>query len=140
MLKDRRADSTLLDEVLLHLDNLKKFGLAERLRILERHDTMLSGSPALFARDTYYDPQNHAAMVEEIIFADHAGMLYRLELSSRADELPRMEPLFQHLATSFRFDCPPHPIPRDFARSRAGEDRSGPIARPVAIYPHPIAN
>jgi hypothetical protein len=139
VLEGRRAGSNLVDEVLSHLDDLKKFGLAESLRVLERHDAMLSGSPALFASDTYDDPQSGAAMVDEIVFAARAGMLYRLELTSGAGQLARFDPVFQHLVSSFRFDCPPHPIPRDFGTSRARDERPAIITRPVAVS-HPVAN
>jgi hypothetical protein len=140
VLKDRAAGTSLVGEAQLHLDGLRKFELAEHIELLEQHDTLLYGNPALLTRDTYYDPQNAARMIDEIIFADHDGMLYRLELASRADEVERFEAVFRHQVSSFRFDCPPHAIPRDFAASGTKKERAVTIAHPVAIYPHPLAN
>jgi len=104
---DRSETSTLPEEVQVHWDGLTRFGLAERIQPLEQHDAQLSGRPALFTKNTYYDPQNHAMMVDEIILSMEAGRLYRLELSSGAEELKRSEPLFQRLVSSFQFDCQP---------------------------------
>ncbi len=140
VISDRIAGATLLDEAQLHLDGLRKFELAEEVRLLEQHETRLFSSPALFTSDSYYDPQNAAAMVEEVLFAEHGGMLYRLEVASRADQSARFERVFQRLVSSFQFDCPPHPVPRDFASSQAEKHRSALIARPIAASPHSVAN
>jgi hypothetical protein len=135
---DGAAGTTLIEEARFHADDLRKFELAQQLRLLDQHDTLLFGSPALFTRDTYYDPQNHATMVDEIVFAVHAGMLFRLELASREDELSRFEPVFQHLVGSFRFDCPAHRLPRTFGASKERKDREASMAGPLAIYPHSV--
>lgn len=133
------ASFTLIEEAQLHVEHLGKFGLAEQPKLVEQHDTLLFGSPALFTEDSYYDPQNHQAMVDEIVFANHAGMLYRLELASRADELDRFEPVFQRLVGSFRFNCVAHALPRSFGDSHGRKDREASLAGPLAIYPHPVA-
>jgi hypothetical protein len=117
VLDDDPEAASLPDEVKMHMDGLSKFVLAEKMHLQEQHDTELSGGKALFSSATYYDPQNRAPMVEELVFADHSGKLYRLTLSTGADQLQRFEPLFQHLVRSFQFDCAPHPVSRDFGYS-----------------------
>lgn len=141
LFKDHRAGAALSDEVQIHLDSLKKFELAQNVQLLDRHETTISeGHPALFAKHSYYDPQNNATIVDEIIFSENAGMLFRLELTSPEDELARFHPLFQRLVNSFRFDCAPHLIPRDFGSVRTQKDGAAQPPRPVVGLPHSAAN
>jgi hypothetical protein len=123
------AGSTLLEEGQLHLKDRNKFGLAEKIELVDQHETSLFGAPALFLRDIYVDPQSRREMVDEIVFATHGGVLYRLELATRADELKRFDAVFQHLVNSFRFDCPAHAVPRNFAGVRKKDDEAVVSAR-----------
>jgi len=95
----------LTDDLETHFDGLKKFERAESIEILEKRELQILGSPALFTKDRYYDPQDRATWVEEIIFTRHKGALYRLELECRNDQLERFEPVFQTFVGTFRFDC-----------------------------------
>lgn len=95
----------LLDDFEVHLDGLKKFERAESVEILDKKEIEILGGPALFIKDRYYDPQDRANWAEEIIFTRHNGLLYRLELDCRADQLPRFEPVFNLFVRTFRFDC-----------------------------------
>jgi hypothetical protein len=95
----------LVDNLEVHFDGLKKFERAEGIEILEKRDMEILGSSALFSKDRYYDPQDRATWVEEIIFTYHKGALYRLELECRDDQLERFEPVFQTFVSTFRFDC-----------------------------------
>lgn len=96
---------TLVQDLQSHFDGLKKFERAEQLEILEKRETKLLGNAALFTKDRYYDPQDRAKWIEEIVFADRKEALYRLELECRADQLGRFEPVFAHFVSSFQFDC-----------------------------------
>ena len=88
-----------------HLAGLKKFERAESLEIVEKREMQILDSSALFTKDRYYDPQDRAAWMDEIIFTQHNGALYRLELECRADQVERFEPVFQMFVSTFRFDC-----------------------------------
>jgi hypothetical protein len=101
----RATPIKLVDDLETHFDGLKKFERAEQLQILEKREMELVGNAALFTKDRYYDPQERATWVEEIIFARHKGALYRLELECRDDQLARFEPVFQTFVSTFRFDC-----------------------------------
>jgi hypothetical protein len=101
----RATQLKLVDDLETHFDGLKKFERAEAIEILEKRDMELLGNAALFTKDRYYDPQERARWVEEIIFARHKGALYRLELECRDDQLARFEPVFQMFVSTFRFDC-----------------------------------
>ena len=94
-----------VEDLAAHFDGLKKFERAESIEILEKRQIELVGSSALFTKDRYYDPQERATWIEEIVFAHHNGALYRLELECRDDQLPRFEPVFQTFVSTFRFDC-----------------------------------
>lgn len=98
--------STLLENVEAHLDGLKKFERAEQMQILERREMQLVGEAALFTKDRYYDPQDRASWIDEIVFANRKQTLYRLELECRADQVVRFEPVFAYLLSTFQFDCP----------------------------------
>lgn len=99
------ASLTLVDDLETHLDGLKKFERAENLEILEQREMQILGNSALFTKDRYYDPQERAAWVDEIVFTEHKGALYRLELECRADQVERFEPVFQMFVSTFRFEC-----------------------------------
>lgn len=88
-----------------HLEGLKKFERAENLQVLEQREMPLQGTVASFTKDTYFDPQDRTNWVEELVLAKHRGILYRLELECRADEVSRFEPLFEQFVQSFRVDC-----------------------------------
>ncbi len=96
---------TFVDTVQPHLDGLKKFERAQQMELLEQRPLHLFGSSALFAKERYYDPLEHAKWVDELIFAERQNVLYRLELECRADQLTRFEPVFTQLVSTFRFDC-----------------------------------
>jgi len=99
------ATLTLVQDLEGHLDGLKKFERAEQIEVLEKREMQLVGSSALFTKDRYYDPQDRAKWVDEIVFANRNGALYRLELECRADQLARFEPVFTRFVSSFQFDC-----------------------------------
>jgi hypothetical protein len=90
-----------------HLEGLQKFERAERMDVFEKREIQFLGSSALFTKCRYYDPQERANWVEELLFVNHAQTLYRLELECRADQLARFEPVFSYLLTTFQFDCDP---------------------------------
>lgn len=96
---------SFVEDLEIHFDGLKKFERAERIEIMEKRETQILGNSALFTKDRYYDPQERATWMEEIIFTHHNGALYRLELECRDDQLPRFEPVFQTFVSTFRFDC-----------------------------------
>jgi hypothetical protein len=96
---------SLVENLELHFDGLKKFERAEAIEVIEKREMQLAGNSALFSKDRYYDPQDRATWVEEIIFAHYKGALYRLELECRDDQLARFEPVFQTFVSTFRFDC-----------------------------------
>ncbi|MBV9761391.1 MAG: hypothetical protein JO340_12565 [Acidobacteriaceae bacterium] len=96
---------SLVEDLEMHFDGLKRFERAESIEILEKREMQIVGSSALFTKDRYYDPQERATWLEEIIFTHHNGALYRLELECRDDQLPRFEPVFQTFVRTFRFGC-----------------------------------
>ena len=96
---------TLLEDVQAHLDGLKKFERAEQMQVLEKREMQLLGQAALFTKDRYYDPQDRASWIDEIVFANRNQTLYRLELECRADQLVRFEPVFTYVVSTFQFDC-----------------------------------
>ena len=99
------AGLTLIQDLQLHLDGLKKFERAEDLEVFDKREMQLFGSSALFTKDRYFDPQDRAKWVDEIVLANRKGALYRLELECRADQLTRFEPVFLHVLSTFQFDC-----------------------------------
>lgn len=96
---------TLVDDLNMHFDGLRRFERAERMEVLEQRPMTLVDSPALYTRDRYYDPLERATWLEEIVFVRHNGVVYRLELESRADQLSRFDPVFEHVVSTFQFDC-----------------------------------
>ena len=105
-LADARMQPVDLTENLeAHLDGLRKFQRAERMEMLEKREMEFLGSPALFTKNRYYDPQDRATWVAAVLFVNRAQTLYRLELACRADQLARFEPVFFYLLNTFQFDC-----------------------------------
>ncbi len=102
----RAASFTLLDDVQAHLEGLKKFERAEQMQVLEKREMRLLGHSALFTKDSYYDPQDRASWIDEIVFANRKETLYRLELECRADQMARFEPVFAYVLSTFQFECP----------------------------------
>jgi hypothetical protein len=100
---------TLVDAVQAHLDGLKKFERAEQMQILEKREMQILGHAALFTKDRYYDPQDRASWIDEIVFANRNQTLYRFELECRADQLVRFEPVFTYVVSTFQFDCSSKP-------------------------------
>lgn len=99
------ASLTLVDDFKLHLAGLAKFERAERMEVLEQRAVTLSGKPALFTKDRYYDPLERATWIEELVFAHRDLTVYRLELECRADQLDRFEPVFTQVVSTFEFEC-----------------------------------
>jgi hypothetical protein len=88
-----------------HLEGLKKFERAKDLQVLEQREIPLLGSVALFTKDSYFDPQDRTNWIDEIVLVRHQGVLYRLELECRADQIERFEPVFGQFVQTFRLDC-----------------------------------
>ncbi len=99
------ASFSLVENLQVHLDGLKTFERAERMEVLEKRSMEFLGNPALFTRDRYYDPQDGGTWMDEVIFVQRKGDLYRFELECRADQLARFESVFNRLLSSFQFEC-----------------------------------
>lgn len=99
------AKISLSDIVKVQLDGLRKFEHAERMEVLETREIPLVDSQALFTKERYYDPQDRATWISEIIYSNRKSVLYRLELTCRTDQLTRFEPVFTHLLSTFQFEC-----------------------------------
>ena len=95
----------LTDDFESHLAVLKKFERADRVEVLDQHATQVAGSPALFTKDRYYDPQDRSTWLEEVLFFQRDRELYRLELECKADQIARFEPVFSQFVSSLEFDC-----------------------------------
>jgi len=95
----------LADSLQDHLTGLQKFERAERMEILEKRDLHMQGSAALFTKDRYYDPQERATWMEEVLFVNRNETLYRFEVDCRADQIERFAAVFEHLVESVHFDC-----------------------------------
>jgi len=76
-----------------------------RVEILERRTITLSTSPGLFVKIRYLDPRDRKFWIDEVIFARHQHLSYRLELESRADQIQRFEANFTQFVNSFQMDC-----------------------------------
>lgn len=96
---------SFVEDVQVHLEGLRKFERAQQMEILEQRPMDLIGNRAFFTKERYYDPLERAKWVDEFVFTQHGGVLYRLELECRADQLNRFEPVFTHLVSTFEFDC-----------------------------------
>lgn len=99
------AKISLSDIVKVQLDGLRKFEHAERMEVLETREIPLADSKALFTKERYYDPQDRATWISEIIYSNRKSVLYRLELTSRTDQLVRFEPVFTRVLSTFQFEC-----------------------------------
>ncbi len=98
-------EDTLAQNLQEHLDGLQKFARAERLEVIDRHNLDFQGSKAIYAKNKYYDPLERSFWMEEVIFVQHKGELYRLELQCPPDQIKRFEAVFTYLVNSFEFDC-----------------------------------
>jgi hypothetical protein len=87
------------------LEQIKRFVRAQAVEVLEKRSFDLLGSPALFIKERYFDPQDRATWMEELVFTRRANVLYRLELECHADQIERFEPIFTTMVRSFQFDC-----------------------------------
>lgn len=88
-----------------HFEVLKRFERAERVEMLDQHGLEVLGNRAIFTKDRYYDPQERATWLEELVLISRADALFRLELECRADHAARFEPVFTRVLQTFRFDC-----------------------------------
>ena len=95
----------LKQDVEAHFDGLKRFERAEQVEMLEQHELRFQGYAAVFAKDRYYDPQERATWLEELVLVNRKDSLFRLELECRADQATRFEPVFSRVMDTFRFDC-----------------------------------
>jgi hypothetical protein len=104
--KDARALPVSLAESLEdHLAGLQKFERAERMEILEKREMQVQGSAALFTKHRYYDPQDRATWMEEVVFVNRNENLYRFEMDCRAEQFRRFAPVFEYLVGTVQFDC-----------------------------------
>jgi hypothetical protein len=99
------AAVSLIENLQAHLDGLKTFERARNMEVLETRSSQFLGSPALFTKDRYYDPQDRHTWIDEVVFVQRANRLFRLELECAADQIERFEPVFTHLLSSFQFEC-----------------------------------
>lgn len=88
-----------------HLEGLQKFERAEKVELLENRDIALPGAAGLLAKARYFDPQDGATWIDEVVLAKRENLLYRLELECRANQLDRFERVFMRFVESFRLDC-----------------------------------
>ena len=95
----------LADSLQDHLVGLQKFERAERMEILEKREMSVQGSAALFAKHKYYDPQERATWMEEVLFVNRNATVYRFELDCKSDQIERFAPVFEHLVGTVQFDC-----------------------------------
>lgn len=130
------AGQILLEEVRMHFDALKKFERAEQLELLEQRNIHFFGASGLFLKGRYYDPQDHAVWVNEIIFAYRASVIYRLQLTSGTDALGRFEAVFARFVNSFQFDCRARVTPLDAKASPPANSGSTNVIESIRLYPH----
>jgi hypothetical protein len=96
---------SLADSLQDHLTGLQKFERAERMEILEKREMNVQGSAGLFTKHRYYDPQERATWMEEVLFVNRHETVYRFELDCRSDQIERFAPVFEHLVGTVQFDC-----------------------------------
>jgi hypothetical protein len=96
---------SLVDNFQVHLEGLRKFEGAQRMKVLEQREGNLAGNPALFTKDSFYDPQDHAEWRDEMVFVKYGKQIYRLELQCRADQVARFEAPFLHVIATFQPGC-----------------------------------
>lgn len=101
----RILPASLADSLQDHLTGLQRFERAERMEILEKREMNLQGSAALFTKHKYYDPQERATWMEEVLFVNRHETVYRFELDCKADQIERFAPVFEHLVETVQFDC-----------------------------------
>ncbi len=101
----RMLPINLADSLQDHLAVLQKFERAERMEILEKRETQVQGSNALYTKHRYYDPQERATWMEEVLFVNRNETVYRFELDCRADQIERFDAVFEHLLGTVEFDC-----------------------------------
>lgn len=99
------AAFSLGDDFEAHISGLKRFVRAKDVQVLERQETELSGTAALWVKDRYNDPFDHSTWFEEMIFARRSDVLYRIELECRNDQSGRFDPVFKRVLSTFQFDC-----------------------------------
>ena len=99
------ASFTLGGDYESHLDGLKRFARAKDLQILDRRETVLLGTSALWAKDRYTDPLDHSSWLEELVLTRRQNVLYRIELECRSDQAARFETVFNQIVASFQIDC-----------------------------------
>ena len=63
-----------------------------RLETLAQQRLKVQGFTALYAKNRYYDPLERSTWVEEVVFVERKGELYRLELQCSPDQIDRFEP------------------------------------------------
>jgi hypothetical protein len=103
--KDARAlPANLAEDLRDHLAGLQKFERAERMQILEKREMQVQGSEALFTKHRYYDPQERATWMEEVLFVGRNETVYRFEMDCRADQFNRFAPVFEYLVGTVQFD------------------------------------
>ena len=88
-----------------HLAGLQKFVKAEKLEVVERRNLNLQGFTALYVKNRYYDPLERGDWMEEVVFVERKGELFRLELQCPPDQIKRFEPVFAYLVNTFEPEC-----------------------------------
>jgi hypothetical protein len=101
----RTVPVSLADNLQDHLTGLQKFERAERMEILETRQMEIRGNAALYTKHKYYDPQERATWMEEVLFVKRDGTVYRFELACRIDQFERFAPVFDYLVGTVQFDC-----------------------------------
>jgi hypothetical protein len=101
----RFKPDTLDQDLKEHLAGLEKFVRAEKLEILDKQHLKVQGFDALYVKDQYYDPLERSNWMEEVVFVERKGELYRIELQCPPNQINRFEPVFVYLVNTFEFDC-----------------------------------
>ena len=98
----------LIESFETHLEGLKRFERAQQLEVLEKRPIELLGYSALFTKDRYFDPQDGATWIDEIVLVDSGQTLYTLELECHFEQIARFEPVFKQFVSTFRLNCGEH--------------------------------
>lgn len=101
----RLLDDTLQEDLQEHLAGLRKFERAERMEVIDQHPMNLHGFAALYVKNKYYDPLERSNWMEEVVFVQRNGELFRMEMQCPPDQINRFEPVFAYLVNSLEFDC-----------------------------------
>lgn len=96
---------SLSGDMQAHLDGLRKYVKAEETQILEQRHIEIAGAEGLLLKARYFDPRERSFWIEEVALTRRDGLLYRMELQARADQVRRFEPVFARFAGSFQFHC-----------------------------------